>query len=575
MRFPFPTRFPASALSRLNRYSPLRPIASYIASRSPGDRAIAGALVALIAFTSLIGTLAYLRAFQIVVPAYGGTLNEGVAGSPRFPNPVLAVSDVDRDIVALTYAGLMGYDGAGRFVPVLAESVERSPDGTVYTFILRESAQFSDGTPVTADDVVFTVGLVQDPAVKSPLLAQWNGVRAEAIDSRTVQFTLPQAYAGFIEETALGILPRHLWENVEAIEVPFHRYTAEPVGAGPFTLEAVTRRGDGSVGSYRFDASDNYALGRPYLDSLTLTFFNDQAALRQAITEGNVESGYGAPGTQVVSAPYERVFGVFFNGAAYAPLDEQGVRRALSLAIDRERIIDDIFSGYATAINGPFPPGTDLPQVPLPDPSTRQEDAGQALVAAGWTFDAETGRWSKDGEELAITLVTSSAPELRAVAAQVAADWQAIGVPTELTFYAPGELGPEVIRPRTYQALLFGQVVRGLPDLYAFWSSTEQTGAGLNITRFSSTEADTLLRSLRTGTAEDPAAAAARAQELITADSPAAFLYTPDFLYAIPDGLYGVTPGRIGAASDRFRGVHSWHRYREFVWPAFADGRVR
>lgn len=570
MRLPSFPRF-----TSLARYSPLRPLSAYIASRTPGDRAIVSVLIALIALTSLIGTLSYTRAFQVMVPAYGGSLTEGVAGLPRFPNPVLAVSDVDRDIVALTYAGLMGYDAQGAFVPVLAESVERSPDGTVYTFTLREDAQFSDGAPVTADDVVFTVDLVQDPAVKSPLIAQWNGVRAEALDARTVRFTLPQAYAGFIEETALGILPRHLWENVSPDEVPFHRYTAEPVGAGPFALAAITRDSDGAVSSYRLAASPSYVLGRPYLDAITLSFYKDVPALKEAVASGAVESAYGAAGERNLRAPYERVFGVFFNGDAYAPLTERSVRQALSLAIDRERIVADTFSGYATAIDGPLPPADASASPAFLDVATRYEAARTALRDSGWTFSEETGRWSKDGEELAITLVTSSAPELRAVAGQVAQDWGAIGVPTELTYYAPSELSSEAIRPRAYQALLFGQVVRGLPDLYAFWSSTERTGTGLNITGFSDPEADRLLRELRTGAASDPDAAAQEVARRITEDAAAAFLYTPDFLYAVPEDLFGIAPGRIGAPSDRLRGAYAWYRQSEWVWPVFADERIR
>ena len=124
------------------------------------------------------------------IPAYGGSLTEGEIGSPRFVNPLLALTDADRDLSTLTYAGLMGISADGALVPVLAESYTISPDGKSYTFVLRPNAKFSDGTPVTAGDVVFTVQKAQDPALKSPEFADWSGVAAEAIDSRTVRFTL-------------------------------------------------------------------------------------------------------------------------------------------------------------------------------------------------------------------------------------------------------------------------------------------------------------------------------------------------------------------------------------------------
>ena len=134
----------------------------------------------------------------IAVPGYGGELSEGIIGSPRFINPVLAISDADRDLSSLVYSGLLRAGENGQYLPNLASSYAISPDGRSYTFHIDENARFSDGTPVTADDVLFTVEKIQDAALKSPLRASWSGVAAEALDAHPVRFTLATTYAPFI-----------------------------------------------------------------------------------------------------------------------------------------------------------------------------------------------------------------------------------------------------------------------------------------------------------------------------------------------------------------------------------------
>ena len=132
------------------------------------------------------------RSFTVGIPERGGTLVEGVMGAPRFINPLLSVSDADRDLSALVYSGLLKATPEGTFVPDLAENYSISPDALSYTFTIRPEAVFHDGTPVTADDVVFTVSKAQDSALKSPRRVSWDGVVVEKIGEREVKFTLKQ-----------------------------------------------------------------------------------------------------------------------------------------------------------------------------------------------------------------------------------------------------------------------------------------------------------------------------------------------------------------------------------------------
>src|SRR6185437_2758206 len=113
-------------------------LSDYVRTLSPGDRLIAGILGAFVALASIASLYALEQSLLVAQPAYGGTLTEGVVGSPRFVNPLLALSDSDRDLTALAYSGLMGEDGKGNLVPVVAESYTVSPDGKTYDFVIRK-----------------------------------------------------------------------------------------------------------------------------------------------------------------------------------------------------------------------------------------------------------------------------------------------------------------------------------------------------------------------------------------------------------------------------------------------------
>src|ERR1700722_2960457 len=174
-----------------------------LTSFSPAERFLLYALSVVLACSALILVIEASHNFSVVVPARGGTLTEGEIGPARFINPLLAVSQADEDLTQLVYSGLLRANADGTYSPDLAESYTISPDGTVYTFTLRPGAKFSNGTPVTSADVVFTVQLAQNTDIKSPQEADWEGVTVTAPDAETVVFTLPHPYAPFLQNATL------------------------------------------------------------------------------------------------------------------------------------------------------------------------------------------------------------------------------------------------------------------------------------------------------------------------------------------------------------------------------------
>lgn len=560
-------------LKRVQQVPAFERLGAFVRTLRPGDRIVFYALAGLLGLVSLVSLYALEQSLLEKVPTYGGTLVEGEIGNPQFINPLLAISDADRDLSTLTYAGLMGLSGNGKLVPVLAESYTVSDDGRTYTFTLRKNAKFTDGSRVTADDVVFTVQKAQNPALKSPEYANWSGVSVVAVDQETVRFTLGKPYAPFVELTTLGILPSRLWQNIGDTEFPFSALETNPVGNGPFKIGNVSRNASGLIQSVSLTQNPYYVLGRPYLNSIQFNFYANSDDLKTALKGGAIESAYGIPQKDALTAPYARVFGVFFNPSDNQIYARAEVRKALSLAIDREALVKNVLGGYATALMGPVPPGEGVTQVAVPKVET-PDDAAKILQSAGWSYDGNARQWTNSKAKLSlstITIRTSNVPELKNVASAVKTAWEQLGIPVDIELYEPGDLSQNVIRPRKYGALLYGMVIGRDQDLYAFWDSQERNDPGLNIALYVNKTVDALLEDARsTANTEIRQKDLQKIEDIVAADYPAAFLYAPNFIYALPEDLKGVELPQIITPSDRFATVASWYRYTDAVWPFLA-----
>ena len=533
---------------------------------------------------SSVALLYMLNASLLVVaPAHGGSLNEGLIGSPRFINPVLALSDADRDLTALSYSGLLRATPEGSYEPDLASGYTVSDDGRTYTFTLRE-ATFHDGSLVTADDVVFTVQKIQNPALKSPLRANWDGVVAEAPDARTVRFTLKSAYAPFIKNLTLGILPKALWSTISDEEFSFSQLNASPVGSGPYRVRGVTRTASGIPSSYELVPFSGYALGAPYL-SLTLRFYQSEDALVQALQDGEVEAASGLSpdklaglkNANITTTPLNRVFGVFFNQNQSEVLRQKAVRTALNEAIDRDDLVKKILGGFGTPLAGPVPPSVLSDAIAPTSSADRLESARALLANNGWKpgedgILAKTVGTGKNAptQTLSFAISTANVSELRAAAEYLRDVWGQLGVKVEVKVFEAGDLSQNVIRPRKFDALLFGEVIGRELDLFAFWHSSQRNDPGLNVAGYVNADADQALESMRqtADQGERTRLYEAFAAEVET-DIPAVFLYAPDFVYSIPKDIQGLDLGLVESPSDRFLSVTQWHREVDYVWPIF------
>lgn len=525
---------------------------------------------------------------MVEVPAYGGSFTEGIVGIPRFINPLLAISDADRDLTSLAYSGLMRATTNGTLVPDLAASYEISDDGTIYTFTIKDNAVFHDGTPVTADDIIFTVTKAQDSTLKSPKRANWDGVAVEKIGDQSIRFKLKQPYAPFLENTTIGILPKHIWDNVSVEQFNFSQFNIEPVGSGPYRVKNITRDKSGIPISYDFSSFKNFALGRPYINDITIRFYQNEEELTSALAKGDIESldavspqianELSEKGDRIIRSPLPRVFGIFFNQNQAPIFTDSAVRAALNTAINRAAIIETVLYGYGTAIDGPIPPGSlgyAEPEKIPGDNAEQLQKARDILEKDGWKPGREgiyEKKVKKTTQRLSFSLSIPNVAELKSVAEMLGGTWRALGADVEIKIFEAGDLNQNVIRPRKYDALLFGEIVGRDTDLFAFWHSSQRNDPGLNIALYASSVTDKLLEAARSISDNDARAAKyIKFQNEIKRDMPAIFLYSPDFVYLLPERVRGVKLNSIATPSERFLNSNEWFIETDSVWKIFTN----
>lgn len=561
---------------------------SLLRTFSPFERLLLYVFAVTLALSTAWILVSLNTATTVTVPAHGGSLTEGIVGTPRFINPLLAISDADRDLTSLIYSGLLRPMPDGSLIPDLASRYEISEDGRTYTFFLREDATFHDGASVTADDISFTVTTAQNPAIKSPKRADWDGVTTEIIDAHTVRFTLPSPYAPFLENATLGILPVHIWQDVAPEEFPFYERNTRPIGSGPYRIRDVRFADSGAPDRYRLRSFSQFSLGAPYLNNLTLLFYTNKELLTEAFVRGAVDTAGGLGPTttppsdafRVEEATLPRVFAIFLNHNQASFLSDENLRRALDVAIDKEALIEKTLGGGAVALDGPIPPNVlaplarseDTPPENVMTSAERQEKARSLLESAGWEFDEEEGAWYDDGTVLSFAVKTADTPDLVAVAESVAETWRTIGIDVQVEVFSTSDLNTSVIRPRQYEALLFGEIVGRSLDLFAFWHSSQRADPGLNLASYTNADTDALLSRARAETDREEREASYREfAKIVSDEAPAIFLFAPEYRYILPAHIEGVSLGALTTPAERFMTVHQWHRETERVWSIFID----
>lgn len=545
---------------------------------SPKERYFIIALFVLLAASLLTWHFSYQAKYTTLIPKHGGTYTEGIIGNPQYINPVLAqANDVDQDISELIFSGLMKYNSQGKLVPDLAQDYRIGEEGKIYEFDLRKNITWHDGKPFTADDVLFTINTIQDPDYRSPLISNWNGVKVEKVDDYTIRFTLDNPYAPFLNNATVQIIPKHIWKNVLPAEFLLAEANLKPVGTGPYKFEKFEKSKRGAIKTIHLAGYENYHLGRPYIKSVIFNFYVNEENLISAYNQGKVD-GLGFLSAQnqtllkrsqklnIYSLKLPRYFTVFFNQSQSKALSEKTVRLALNYATNKQEIIDQVLNGQGVAVYSPIPSGVFGHSSEIKKYEFALEHANNLLEAADWTKNEQTGIREKvleQGEDpvpLEINLATTEWPELKNVANIIQQQWLKLGVQVNLKILSIAEIQQEYIRPREYQALLFGEVLGAEPDPFPFWHSSQKRDPGLNLSLYQNKEVDQLLKEARQiSDPEQRKQEYEQFQKLVIEDAPVVFLYNPYYLYPVNKKVNGIEIKNIPTPSKRFSGIENWH----------------
>ncbi len=540
--------------------------------------------------------------FSTELPVHGGTYTEGVVGYARFVNPVLGYTDADRDMINLIYSGLLKATPEGKLVGDLAESWEVSDDGLTYTVTLRDGIFFHDNTPITTEDIEFTLTKIIDPEIKSPRAENWSSVKIEKVNEREMRFTLQEPYAPFLENLTVGILPKHIWANIENAAFDINVFNREPIGSGPFKIKKAYKNETGIYEYYELEPFEEYALGQPYINHLVMRFYKNEQEALKAYRNGSIDALGGISPDEalklktdeynVLSTPLPRVFGLFFNQSEAPVLVNKEVRKALDAAIDRNTLIDAVLKGWGAPATSAIPHGlssetelTERADSPLTAFSTSTETVDEAnldtarkiLTDAGWKlgengiFQKQTKKGkSTETQVLQFSISTSNVPELKQTAEILRDTWTKLGADVKVEIFEPSDLTQKVIRPRKYDSLLFGNVVGRDLDLYPFWHSSQRNDPGLNIALYTNIKADKALETIRDTSDETKKNDAYKAFEKeIQNDIPAIFLYSPDYIYATNKSVKDIQILNITSPSERFMNITNWYIETEKVWNIF------
>jgi peptide/nickel transport system substrate-binding protein len=488
-------------------------------------------------------------------PVQGGTAAISVLSDFQSFNPVTNTHLTSDDVIKhMLFTPLIQYDDKLQPIPWLAERWELAD--TSVTFHLRRDVRWHDGQPVTAEDVKFTFDLAKDPSTASLLgSAYMNLVESAAVvDSFTVRFSFQSPHAQALDGFWWPPLPRHLLKDVPAAELTQHAFNRQPVGSGPFKF--VEWRPTQSV---TLEANPQFpeALGgRPNLDRVVFRIVPEATTMVRELINGTADMiGYTLlpdQGSQVQNQRGadlrhypSREFTFFAWNNERPPFNDANVRRAMTMGINRQQLIDALLKGFGKPAVGMIPEWSPLytPMQPLPhDPA----QARQLLAQAGYADTNGDGIVEKGGQPLRVELTINSANRLHADIAQVVQQHlKQIGVDLQL-------------RPQEFQSMLQQYKARQYQAVLANWSldtfkvdptplfscAQARIANSANRTGYCNPQADQLMtRGLAATDAAQAKQIWAQYSQILQQDQPVTFLYWSE-------DLAGLGPRPQGVVAD-------------------------
>lgn len=535
--------------------------------------------IAVFFASSLLWFGYFINKNTVSVPVESGSYSEGIIGQPKFMNPVISNTDIDRDLSQIVYSDLTE----------LMDHYTVDAEGKTWNVFLKSDLLWSDDKPLTSDDVIFTIETIQDPEAHSPLFTTWQGIIANRVSELEIEFTLRNQYVFFLDNLKdLKIIPKHIFNSIPSSNLRLSNYNLEPVGSGPYKYASYDLRNDGFITQYNFVINPNYAGKKAFIQKISIKFFQGIEELIDSFNSRKID-GFGNLSPKNIESlklshkltelKMPRYYAIFLNQNMNEALKEKSVRQALDMATNKNKLASEVFDGKAEAVNQPIT-STIQGYKDLSLASFSIEKAIEILEKEGWlipqsgTPDPAKRDLGKINEEtkirekkigkntlkLELQLIVPQIQFLEDAADIIRTDWEKIGVKLDLVKLNPSDISGDVIKNRNYQMLLFGNILKNNPDIFSFWHSSEKFYPGLNLSLFQNKKADESIEKIRKEMdTEKMVAEVENLQEIITSEQPAIFLFSPYYLYASIKNLGGLDGKLLITPSDRFKNINEWY----------------
>ena len=482
--------------------------------------------------------LFFLLAFSLLLQA--STLHLSTSSNPARLNPLIATDSASSSIAGFIFNSLVKYDETGqKIIGDLAESY-RFITPTLIEFRLRRNVRWHDGKAFTAKDVLFTYNLIRSPKVVTPYASDFRVVKAvRIVDEYTLRVEYEKPYFKALEIWMMGIVPSHILKDED--DVMGSRFNTRPVGTGPYRLDKLE-----FSKQIVLRANPDYFEHSPKIERIVFHVVADPMTRFLMLKSGQIDVDSLEP------MQYERQLDPSFH-ARFKTLElpshsytylgfnlrlkkfkDPRVREALSLAVDRQVLIDLLFLNHGKICTGPFLPGSKGFNDAVKPPNPDIKRAKALLKAAG--YDA--------AHPLTFEIATSNSNAIRPYAAEIIQQQLSrIGVKVTLRVMEWQAFLNTVVFPRKFETVLLGWALSLTPDPYALWHSDSDVPGGFNLVGYHSQKTDALIERMEQST--DPETVARYQREIfaeITRDNPYLFLVIPNEINVYGKTIRGIKP---------------------------------
>lgn len=513
----------------------------------------------------------------VPLPEQGGVYTEALVGSLGRLNPLLDWNNpADRSVNRLVFSGLVRFDERGLPQGDLAEAWGVAQDGTVYNFSIRQDAVWHDGTPVTSDDVIFTVEMMQSAGSLYPqdIKDLWSRIEVTRLNDKNLKFTLPEPFVPFMDYLTFGVLPKHVFDSTSPEQIPDAEFNIHPVGSGPYRFDQLMVD-DGQITGVVLTVSETYYGPEPYIEQVVFRYYETSADALDAYQQGEVlavseittdvlGAALEEPNLSVYTSRLPQISFVLFNlnNSEVTFLQEPVVRRALMLGTNRPYLINSFLQGQAVIADGPILPGSWAYHDGIEHFEYNPDESIRLLKGEGYVIPPEGGEVrAKEGVFLSFTMLHPDDDVHTRMAEAIRDQWAQIGVQVELQAVPYDELALDFLATRTYEAALVDLNLARTPDPdpYPFWHQAEAAG-GQNYSQWDHRAASEYLEQARVSADYTLRTRLYRNfQVVFSKELPALPLFSPVYSYGVDSQVQGVQVGPLYDSSDRLATFTNWY----------------